>query len=158
MSRLGVSLVILLRRGLFLRYLLVAALKVALDFGTFNALVAGAVSPHWIHLIAANSVGFFLAGWVAYRLNSTFVFRVERRRGDLGRFLAVTLLGGLLYNGALLALVAGFDPQGSLELNLAKIAAIGASAGWNFLGSALVVFRGPPIRHRTNEARKREAA
>ncbi len=148
----------LLRSGLFLRYLFVAALKLVLDFAVFNAVLMGDNSPHWGHLIAANSVGFFAAGWVAFRLNSSFVFRVEQRRGDFARFLAVAALGGLLYNGALLVLVASFDPNSGLELNLAKLAAVGASAGWNFIGSALLVFRGTSMARSTQSAGSRRDA
>lgn len=127
--------------GLLLRYLLVALVKVVLDFAAFNAVILGVGEPRWAHLVLANSCGFLAAGWVAYRLNSSFAFRVERRPGDFGRFLVISLGGGLLYNGALLVLVDVFGASGSLELNLAKVAALGASAGWNFLGYALFVFR-----------------
>ena len=130
-----------LASGLFLRYLIVAAIKVALDFAAFNALILGVHDPSWERLLLANSSGFLAAGWVAYRMNSSFAFRVKRRPGDFGRFLAVSLGGGVIYSAALLLLVDMIGANGSVELNLAKLAALGASAGWNFLGYAWFVFR-----------------
>jgi putative flippase GtrA len=130
-----------LASGLIVRYLLVAVVKVALDFAIFNVLVFGVADPDRAHLLLANSSGFVAAGWVAYRLNSGFAFRVERRPGDFGRFLAVSLVGGALYNVGLIALVATVDASGSVELNLAKLGALAVSAGWNFLGCSLFVFR-----------------
>ena len=161
-DRIG-SLLTLARRavtsGLLVRYLLVALVKVALDFAAFNAVILGVREPHWSHLLLANSCGFLAAGWIAYRLNSSFAFRVDRRPGDFGRFLAVSLSGGFLYSGGLLALVAVFGASGSLELNLAKLAALGASAGWNFLGYALFVFRRQAVAAPTVTARgPRDAA
>lgn len=148
-----------LRSGLLVRYLLVALVKVALDFAAFNAVILGVGEPHWAHLVLANSCGFLAAGWVAYRLNSSFAFRVHRRPGDFGRFLAVSLSGGFLYSAGLLALVAVFAASGSLELNLAKLAALGASAGWNFVGYGLFVFRRQAVAAATVTARgPRDAA
>lgn len=138
--------------GLLVRYLLVALIKVVLDFAAFNVAILGVGEPHWAHLVLANSCGFLAAGWVAYRLNAGFAFRVERRPGDFSRFLAISLSGGLLYSAGLLALVAVFGASGSLELNLAKLAALVASAGWNFLGSALFVFRRPAIAETTERS------
>ena len=129
-----------LRSGLVLRYGAVAVVKVTLDFAAFNAIILAASEPHWVHLLIANSAGFVAATWVAYRLNSSFAFRVERRPGDFGRFIAVSLVGGAIYNVTLLVLAVILDANGTTELNLAKTAALGASAGWNFVGYTLFVF------------------
>jgi putative flippase GtrA len=153
-----------IRTGLLLRYLMVAALKVVVDFALFNAVIAAIGESSSGQLIVANSFGFLGAAWLAHRLNARFTFRVESRPGDFRRFLAVSFVGGLLYNGAFIGLVATLGASGPIELNLAKLAALGGSVAWNFIGSALFVFRAQaasqeaPGRHDLHQDDRQNAA
>ena len=127
-------------RGLFGRYLAVGVIKTMIDFAAFNIAIAGAANPSTAHLLLANTVGFFAAAWISYVLNTRYTFRSTSNRARFIRYLAVSLAGMAVYNGALLAAVELADPSGTLALNVVKVAALSASVLLSFVGLRWLVF------------------
>ncbi len=126
--------------GLFARYLAVGVIKTAVDFAAFNVAIAGAAHPTTAHILLANTVGFIAAAWLSYALNTRYTFRSTPSRARFFRYLAVSLAGMAVYNGALLAAVELADPSGSMALNAVKVAALSASVLLNFVGFRWLVF------------------
>ncbi len=127
-------------RGLFARYLLVGVIKMVVDFTMFNIAIAGAANPSTAHILLANTVGFFVAAWLSYVLNTRYTFRSTSNRTRFVRYLVVSLAGLAVYNGALLVAVELADPSGSVALNAVKVAALGVSVLLNFVGYRWLVF------------------
>ena len=126
--------------GMMLRFALVGLVKTALDFGVFNLILL--LSPLGSRPVAifANTAGFTVALGASFLLTARYTFRVPARRERLWRYIAVSIAGLLLYDGALVLLLALTEADGLVALNAAKVVALAASATWNFLGYRYLVF------------------
>lgn len=120
-----------------LRFSLVGLLGVLLDFGVFHFLTrkgVGLGSAHFLSFLIAAGANFLLnATWSFRKKDGPPIFLTARHylAFMLVAALALFLRGGVL---ASLSQMAGWPPQ------LALLAAIGAAAGVNYLGSAFFVF------------------
>lgn len=127
-----------------LRFGVVGVMKAALDFTTFNVLLALAGSQDGVTIMLANSAGFGVAVASSFFLNARFTFRKRAGNGGFGRYVLISLLGLLLYNAAMALVLFVSGAEGTLALNLAKLAALVTSMTWNFIGYRWWVFRHPP--------------
>jgi putative flippase GtrA len=132
-----------LDRGTLSRYAAVGIMKLGADFGAFNLALLGVATPSLTHILLANSAGFVVGGWLSFVLNARFTFRAQAGTTPFLLYLLVSIGGLVLYNAALTALFTWGRPEGVLALNAAKVLALGASAGWNYVGYNLLVFRAP---------------
>lgn len=110
------------------------------DFGVFSLLVWAGLAP-----VAANFVSFLCANGQSYFLNSRFTFRNEGRAAPVsakgyGKFLVAHLMSLAL---STLVIALFHDDIGP---RVAKAVAIILSFGWNYLASAIFVFRKSPSR------------
>jgi putative flippase GtrA len=130
--------------GTALRFGLVGVLKTALDFATFNLVLLLTSTEGGLIVLVANTAGFCVSVASSFVLNRRFTFRTAARSRGFSRYVAISLVGLLIYDGALaLVLVAG-DPRGTLALNVAKVVPLGASMVWNFVGYRYFVFAPRP--------------
>ena len=118
----------------------VAVAKVLVDFAIFNAAMVGRDASSIAQVLAANAAAFLVAGWVSYVLHARFTFRVARGDASFARYVLVSLGGAALYTGALALLIGVAQPSDLLALNTMKIAALAASAPFNFVGYRRLVF------------------
>ncbi len=129
--------------GLWVRFAMVGALKTVVDFATFNLVLLVLPGLSMPVVLAANTAGFTVAVSVSFVLNERFTFRTAARSRGFSRYVVISLVGLALYNGSLIAVLAVWDADDTFALNLAKVAALGASMVWNFVGYRFLVF-GPP--------------
>jgi putative flippase GtrA len=127
--------------GLWFRFALVGLLKTALDFASFNIVLFAAPVMNVPIVLLANTIGFSVAVSASFVLNARFTFRVAARSGGFRRYVLISLLGLVIYNGSLAAALALWHAENVLALNLAKSAALVTSMTWNFLGYRYFVFR-----------------
>ena len=123
------------------RFIGVGFLATATDFLAFNIALAGNSDPSRTHIVLANTLAFAIATVVGYVLNSRVTWGVRHHRGVMLRYVAVALVGALLYDAALVGLVEATGSEGYYALNAIKLAAVAVSATWNFCGFNFFVFR-----------------
>lgn len=119
------------------RYLLVAVVALAVDFGTLVALheVAG------LHYLLSAGAAFGLGLATNYSLSVAWVFvnrSVHNRIAEFAVFAAIGMAGLLLTE---VILYGGTDLLG-LDYRLSKAMAVGAVFVWNFGARKLILFRG----------------
>lgn len=127
--------------GMVLRFALVGVLKTALDFGVFNLIMLASGTDSRPVALVANTAGFIVALGASFLLTARYTFRVPARRDRLWRFVAISVAGLVMYDGALILLLALTNTDGLVALNAMKVAALVVSATWNFLGYRYLVFR-----------------
>lgn len=138
-------------RSMLARYLAVGAVKVVIDFAVFNIVLLDTSSPGIGRVLAANTAGFVVAGGATYVLHAAYTFRVAGDRGAFARYLLVSLVGLVLYNGVLVGLVTLTDPGSVAVVNVLKLIALAASVGWNLFGAWRLVFRIPTVTENSAE-------
>lgn len=126
--------------GLGVRFALVGLLKTVVDFATFNLVLLVLPGISLPVVLVANTAGFTVAVSVSFVLNARFTFRAAPRAGGFSRYVVISLVGLVLYNGSLAGVLAVWNAEDTLALNFAKVAALGASMVWNFLGYRFLVF------------------
>ncbi|MPZ97991.1 MAG: hypothetical protein GEU80_01425 [Dehalococcoidia bacterium] len=134
--------------SMLVRFSLVGLMKTALDFATFNLVLWLAGVEGFVVVLLANTAGFAVSVASSFVLNARYTFRVATVPGGFRRYVLISVIGLVIYNGSLAIILVIADPEGTLALNAAKVGALAASMGWNFLGYWRFVFR-PPARERT---------
>jgi putative flippase GtrA len=127
--------------GELFRYLLVACVALAVDFGSLIALreLAG-----W-HYLPAAAAAFTLGLFTNYSLSIAWVFThrmVQSRAFEFAIFAAIGLAGLALTE---LILFAGTDMLG-FDYRLSKVIAVGVVFAWNFGARKWILFRGSEQR------------
>ncbi len=79
--------------------------------------------------------------WWATYSNSRLTFRAQIDQATFARYIAVAIVGAVVYDGTLVGLMHLADADSLVALNLVKLVAIALSAAWNFVGFSLFVFR-----------------
>ncbi len=127
-----------LLRPLYVRYIVVSAIALAVDLGCFSLLIAGGMPP-----AAASAIGYCAGILVHWAISSRAVFRgrlavhgIARSRQQL-LFLISAFIGLGLTVG-----IVGLGTTLGVEPHLAKALAIVASFQATYLMRRHVVFRG----------------
>jgi putative flippase GtrA len=123
------------------RFIGVGCAATITDFFVFNLLLAGVPDPTWGRVVIVNTSAFVCATMVSYLLNSRLTFRAPIDQASFARYIAVAIVGAVIYDGVLVGLMHAADAESVMALNLVKLLAIGLSAAWNFVGFSLFVFR-----------------
>lgn len=126
--------------GLWARFALVGLLKTVVDFAMFNLVLFVLPGISLPVVLVANTAGFTVAVSVSFVLNARFTFRAAPRAHGFSRYVVISLIGLVLYNGSLAGVLAVWTADDTLALNVAKVGALGASMVWNFLGYRFLVF------------------
>jgi putative flippase GtrA len=118
-----------------MRYLAVSALALAVDFGTYVALIRLA----GVHYLVAAPIAFVLGLAVSYSLSIAWVFRKRRLADPRMEFAIFAVLGvaGVMLNQ--LIIYGGVEWAG-LSYELAKIASAGVVFCFNFVSRKLLLF------------------
>lgn len=119
---------------------MVGALKTVVDFATFNLVLLVLPGLSMPVVLLANTAGFVVAVSVSFVLNERFTFRTAARSRGFSRYVVISLVGLALYNGSLVVVLAFWDAEDTLALNVAKVGALVTSMVWNFLGYRFLVF------------------
>jgi putative flippase GtrA len=137
MTELVLPMIERLRRAMILRYLLASIGALAVDMGTFLALLTLGVVP-----VMASTLGYALGIVAHWLLSSRTVFTdsVSDERGARNRQKAL-FVGSALVGLALTALIVGTGSALGLDSRVAKIVAVGASFVATWLLRKQVVFR-----------------
>jgi putative flippase GtrA len=131
----------------FSKFAVVGFVNTALDFGVLNVLIFATGVRGGAYLILLNSISFSIATANSYFWNKYWTFKKKDsvKVVEIGQFLTVSLIG-LAINSGIVYLISthispmfGFSP--GLWVNLAKVAATGASLIWNFVGYKFLVFK-----------------
>lgn len=125
------------------RFAMVGVLATATDFLIFNVAILGETDPSATRLVLANTTAFACATVVGYLLNSRLTWGVGTGQRSLVRYVMVAVVGVAIYDGILLGLAHLTGAEGFLALNAIKLAAVGVSAAWNFVGFSLFAFSEP---------------
>ena len=132
----------LLRQPL-LRFAVVGALGMPVDWGVLQAMVHWGTGPYWGRVISWLCAASFT--WAG---NRWFTFPERRARG-LGagarewlRFLAANAVGGLV-NVGLYSVLVRFAPPPFNDLTVALVCGVALGLLFNFTLSRTMVFRGP---------------
>ena len=117
------------------RFVLVGALSFVVDYGIYQALLAGGV---WVHL--AKAISFIAGTTTAYLLNRRWTFNAS---GGRAQFAAFVLLYGTTFvvNVGMNALALALLPAGRWEITAAFVVAQGTATTINFAVQRLVIFR-----------------
>lgn len=118
----------------FRRFSFVGLINTLLDFSVFSLLFY----LYGVSYVIAHVVAFLIAVTNSFLLNSLWTFKNLKRDRlvrQIAAFLAVGLVG-LALTTATIYLLGQYIP-----VLLAKLAAVGVSMVWNYLGSWLFVFR-----------------
>ncbi|MGV3511042.1 MAG: GtrA family protein [Novosphingobium sp.] len=126
-----------LRRAMLLRYLLASVGALAVDMGSFLALMALGMAP-----VVASAVGYSLGIVAHWLLSSRAVFTdtVASERGARNRQKAL-FVGSALLGLALTTLIVGAGTALGLDSRLSKIVAVGASFTATWLLRKRIVFQ-----------------
>jgi putative flippase GtrA len=118
-----------------MRYLAVSALALAVDFGTYVALIKLA----GVHYLAAAPIAFVLGLAVSYSLSIAWVFRKRRLADARMEFAIFAVLGiaGVMLNQLI---IYGSVEWAGLSYELAKMASAGAVFSFNFVSRKLLLF------------------
>ncbi len=123
------------------RFIGVGCAATLTDLFIFNLLLAGVDDPAWGRVVLVNTSAFVCATVVGYILNSRLTFRAQIDQATFARYIAVAIVGAVVYDGTLVGLMHLADADSLVALNLVKLVAIALSAAWNFVGFSLFVFR-----------------
>ena len=126
--------------GTALRFGLVGVLKTVLDFAAFNLVLLLTATEGGVMVLVANTAGFCVAVAASFVLNGRFTFRAEPRPRGFWLYVAVSIIGLVIYNGVLALILLVADPRGALALNVAKLLPLAVSLVWNFIGYRYFVF------------------
>jgi putative flippase GtrA len=118
------------------RFVAIGVLSAAVDFGTYQGLLALGT---WVHV--AKGISFILGTTTAYLLNRRFTFGASE--GGRGRFAGFVLLYGTTFaiNIGMNALMLAVLPQIPWRVSLAWVIAQGTATAINFVMLRTVVFR-----------------
>jgi putative flippase GtrA len=118
-----------------LRFVLVGGFSFLVDYGIYQALLAGGV---WVH--AAKGASFVAGTTTAYLLNRRWTFQASGGRAQFAGFL---LLYGTTFvvNVGVNALALHLLPRAWWEITAAFVVAQGTATTINFLVQRLVIFR-----------------
>ena len=118
------------------RFVAIGVLSAAVDFGTYQGLLALGT---WVHL--AKAISFILGTTTAYLLNRRFTFGASE--GGRARFAGFVLLYGTTFaiNIGMNALMLAVLPDVPLRVSLAWVIAQGTATAINFVMLRTVVFR-----------------
>ena len=116
------------------RFVLVGGFSFVVDYGIYQALLAGGV---WVHL--AKAVSFIAGTTTAYLLNRRWTFNAS---GGRAQFAAFLLLYGTTFvvNVGMNALALHLLPAGRWEITAAFVVAQGTATTINFAVQRLVIF------------------
>jgi putative flippase GtrA len=126
-----------LRQIVLARYILASAGALAVDYGTFRALLSAGISP-----VAASAVGYSIGIAVHWLLSSRKVFADQVAAGGIARTRqkAMFVVSALLGLGVTTLIVGGASEAG-LDPSVAKLCAIVVSFAVTWLLRKRVVFR-----------------
>lgn len=118
-----------------LRYLVASAIALAVDAGTYIAMIR--IGD--VHYLVAGPIGFMLGLVTVYVLSVRWVFHQRRLAGRRSEFVIFTLIGifGLLVNELVLYVCV---ERLSMSPELAKLTSAGIVFCCNFLGRKLLLF------------------
>jgi putative flippase GtrA len=131
--------------GMTTRFGVIGIMKAAIDFGMFNLILVASPIDSGPIVLLANTIGFSVAIAASFVLNARYTFRVPARKRQFWGYVAVSVTGLALYNGALALLLLAWHPNSFVGFNVLKSASLVASTVWNFLGYRYLVFRADPI-------------
>lgn len=123
------------------RFIGVGCAATATDFFIFNLLIAGTTDPTWSRVVIVNTSAFVCATIVSYLLNSRLTFGAPIDQAAFVRYIAVAIVGAVIYDGVLVGLMHATAADSVVALNLVKVLASALSATWNFAGFSLFVFK-----------------
>jgi putative flippase GtrA len=117
------------------RFVLVGGFSFLVDYGIYQALLAGGV---WVHL--AKAISFVVGTTTAYLLNRRWTFRAS---GGSAQFAGFLLLYGTTFvvNVGMNALMLHLLAPSRWEITAAFVVAQGTATTINFLVQRLVIFR-----------------
>ncbi|MBI3952500.1 MAG: GtrA family protein [Candidatus Doudnabacteria bacterium] len=132
----------------FLRFAIIGGINTGIDFLILNLLMALTGIREGNGLIPLNVVSFTVAVINSYVLNKRWAFK-DQASGDTAKkftsFLVISVIGALINTAIVRIGSTNIDPMFGLSqtlwVNVAKIAATGASLIWNFIGYKLFVFK-----------------
>jgi putative flippase GtrA len=138
-----VSLLTRLKRLSILRFAVIGALGMPVDWGVLQLMVHWGSGPY-----LGRMVSWFCAATFTWAGNRYFTFAATRARGPVGtakewlRFLAANAVGGLV-NVGLYSVLVRFAPPPFNGLTLALICGVLLGLVFNFTLSKKIVFKGP---------------
>jgi len=126
-----------LRQIVLARYILASVCALAVDMGTFRALLSAGISP-----VAASAVGYSIGIAVHWVLSSRKVFADQVAAGGIARTRqkAMFVISALLGLGVTTLIVGGASAAG-VDPSMAKLCAIVVSFAVTWLLRKRVVFR-----------------
>ena len=128
-----------------LRFGVIGALGMPVDWGVLQLCVHWGAGPYWGRVIS-----WLCAATFTWAGNRYFTFADQRSRSftgtikEWGRFLAANAVGGLV-NVGLYSVMLRFAPPPFNDLNLAFVSGILLGLVFNFFLSKKVVFRPDPV-------------
>lgn len=137
-----------LRQRPLIRFVIVGAFVTVIDFSVFNLIIRLAGAPSAMHALVANTISFTVASNVGYQLHARITFRSVRHWRGFTAFGAVAVMGVLISDAALQALLllfhllSLFETNSPLALNAAKAGAVLVAAIWNYQGYRIFAFGG----------------
>jgi putative flippase GtrA len=133
-----------LARVSFLRFAVIGALGMPVDWGVLQLMVHWGTGPY-----LGRVISWFCAATFTWAGNRYFTFASTRARGFTGtikewtRFLAANAVGGLV-NVGLYSVLVRFAPPPANDLTVALVLGVLLGLVFNFTLSKTMVFRKPP--------------
>lgn len=132
-----------LARFAILRFAVIGALGMPVDWGVLQLMVHWGTGPY-----LGRMISWFCAATFTWAGNRYFTFAASRARGFIGagkewvRFLAANAVGGLV-NVGLYSVLVRFAPPPFNDLTVALICGVLLGLVFNFTLSKKIVFKGP---------------
>lgn len=125
-------------RGEILRFLLVGATTVLIDFVVYRLIMFAGIATG-----AAKAMGFLTGTVFAYFVNRLWTFGATEQSGGLLQVFRFTAVygGSLVANVAVNGVILGLAGRSEFVLAVAFVLATGVSATLNFVGMKFFVFR-----------------
>ena len=92
-----------------------------------------------------NAASFIAGLGVGYLFHASWAFRVELAARSFGRYAAVSIAAPVIYRAAFELGLLLWDPSGFGSTNALKLAALGASWLWVFIGYRDLACAGPEV-------------
>lgn len=133
-----------LARRALVRFAIIGALGMPVDWGILQLMVHWGTGPYWGRVVSWLGAATFT--WIG---NRYFTFRASRARGagatagEWLRFLAANAIGGLA-NVGLYSVLVRYAPPPFSDLTVALVCGVALGLVFNFTLSRLVVFRARP--------------